>query len=65
MARHYEHMKRTRQAVKMGLGFQYREVGFQPKGTFIFEMKDAKTGEVLAYWEKDENALTVDGGPRG
>ena len=54
MARHSEKMKRTRQAVKMGLGFQYPEVGRVPKGTFILEMTDARTGERLAYFEKDE-----------
>lgn len=61
MARHNEKMKRTRQAVKMGMGFQYSEVGRAPKGTFILEMTDAKTGERLAYFEK-ANTITRDAG---
>lgn len=61
MAQHSDKMKRTRQAVKMGLGFQYPEFGRAPKGTFIVEMTDAKTGERLAYFEKD-NIITRDAG---
>jgi len=61
MARHSEKMKRTRQAVKMGLGFQHSEVSRAPKGTFIVEMTDARTGERLAYFEK-QNIITKDAG---
>lgn len=62
MARHSERMKRTRQAVKMGLGLQFPEVGLSPrKGTFIFDLRDTKTGEVLTYFEKD-NIITRDAG---
>jgi len=31
------------------------------KGTFIFDMRDSRTGEQLAYWEKD-NQITLDAG---
>lgn len=62
MARHQERMQRTRQAVKMGLGLQFPEVGLSPrKGTFIFDLRDAQTGEVLTYFEKD-NIITRDAG---
>lgn len=61
MARYHEHAKRTRQAVKMGMGLEFPEGGVKPKGTFIFEMKDAQTGEVLAYFEKP-NIITRDAG---
>lgn len=61
MSRHSENMKRTRQAVKMGLGFEHRETRRAPKGTFILEMKDGQTGDVLAYFEKD-NIITRDAG---
>jgi len=61
MARHSEKMKRTRQAVKMGLGFQHSEVSRAPKGTFIVEMTDAQTGERLVYFEK-QNIITKDAG---
>ena len=59
MSRHSENMKRTRQAVKMGLGFEHLETRRAPKGTFIFEMKDGQTGEVLAYFEKDDQTGEV------
>ena len=61
MARYHEHAKRTRQAVKMGMGLEFPETGIKPKGTFIFEMKDAQTGEVLAFFEKP-NIITRDAG---
>lgn len=62
MPRFSEHMKRTRQAVKMGLGLQFPETGLHPKrGQFIFDMRDARTGESLVYWEKD-NIITRDAG---
>lgn len=61
MVQHSEKMKRTRQAVKMGLSFVHPEVGRAPKGTFILEMTDARTGERLAYFEKP-NIITRDAG---
>jgi len=59
MARYNEHMKRTRQAVKMGMGFQFSEGLHPKKGSFILEMRDASTGSVLVYFERDENAPSV------
>lgn len=61
MARHSDQVRRTRQAVKMGLGLQFPDSGRAPKGTFIFDMRDARTGEQLAYFEKD-NIITRDAG---
>jgi len=65
MARYNERMRRTRQQVKMGLGLQFSETGLRPtKGTFIFDMRDAETGEQLVYFEKD-NIITRDAGIAG
>ena len=62
---HSERMKRARQQVKMGLGLNYAEPSVRPrKGTFIFDMRDARTGEQLAYFEKD-NIITLDAGIAG
>jgi len=62
MAQHSEKMTRARQAVRLGLGMQFPEFGIAPKkGTLILEMRDAKTGEVLVYFEKD-NTITLDAG---
>jgi hypothetical protein len=62
MAQHNERMRRTRQQVKMGLGLENAEEWLRPvKGTFIFDMRDAETGEQLAYFEKD-NIITRDAG---
>jgi len=58
-------MRRTRQQVKMGLALQHAEAGPRPKkGTFIFDMRDAETGEQLVYFEKD-NIITKDAGIAG
>lgn len=58
---HQEKMRRARQAVKVGADLRYN-TGFQgPKGRFSLEMVDARTGEVLESWEKD-NVITMDGG---
>jgi len=62
---HSERMKRTRQQVKVGLALRHAELGFRPrKGTFIFDMRDARTGEQLHYFEKD-NIITLDAGIAG
>lgn len=62
MARFQENARRTRQAVKMGMGLTFPEMGFHPKkGSFLFEMRDAKTGEVLSAFERD-NIITRDAG---
>lgn len=52
-----------RQGVKMGVNLGVMEEMVKPKmnGRFIFDMRDAKTGESLAYFEKD-NVLTLDCG---
>jgi hypothetical protein len=65
MAGHNERMRRVRQQVKMGLGFQFADQGLQPvKGTFIFDMRDGESGDQLAYFEKD-NIITLDAGIAG
>jgi hypothetical protein len=52
------------EGVKMGLEFMHIEP-LSPlasaKGTVIFDMRDAKTGEVIAHWERS-NILTKDCG---
>lgn len=60
---HHDKMARTRQAVKMGLDIVHDETGFfaPKKGTLILEMRDARTGEVLAHFEKD-NLIVKDAG---
>lgn len=65
MSLHKEHMKRAKPAIKLGLATEWSEPGAwlqtQAMGTFICEMKDAATGEVLLYWEK-KNTITRDAG---
>jgi len=63
MALHQDRMRlqAANQQFKMGMGMMYPEIGVTPKGTFIFDMKDAKTGEQLVYWEKP-NIITLDAG---
>lgn len=62
MAIHREKMSRAGEAVKMGMSILHSESGvLGAKGSFIFEMKDARTGEILAYWEKP-NVITRDAG---
>lgn len=60
---HHDEMSKARQAVKMGLDIVQTEVGsFAPKkGTLIVEMRDARSGEVLAHFEKD-NLIVKDAG---
>ena len=51
-----------KQGVKMGMSTAYIENSIiNAHGRFIFDMRDAKTGEQLAYFEKD-NVLTLDCG---
>lgn len=61
-----ERMKRSRQQVKLGLALDYVEVPLlrPKKGTFIFDMRDARTGEQIHYFEKD-NTITLDAGIAG
>jgi len=56
-----ERIKRANQAVKVGLGLSHSESLLLPKGRFILHMEDARTGEVLEHWEKD-NIITKDAG---
>lgn len=50
------------QLLTMGMTLLHIEPPMKaPKGTFIFDMRDAKTGEQLAYFEKD-NIITRDAG---
>lgn len=63
---HREYMRKSRAAMNWGMTLKYADgPGFAPKkGTFIFDMRDAKTGEQLVYWEKD-NIITLDAGILG
>ena len=55
-------MKKAHPALKVGLSlFHAEKAPLVPKGTFIFEMTDAKTGERLAHFERD-NIITLDAG---
>lgn len=61
--RYDEQIPSGRQGLKMGMGLFHQEpMGLGPKkGRFIFDLRDAKTGEVLAHWEQD-NVITLDAG---
>jgi len=54
-------MTRMRQAMKLGASVNHADHFQMGKGTFLLEMKDARTGEVLVSWQKD-NVITKDGG---
>mgnify|MGYP004114355849 FL=1 len=56
-----EKMTRMRQAMKLGASVNHADNFQMGKGTFLLEMKDARTGEVLVSWQKD-NVITKDGG---
>lgn len=58
-----ETMPRAREELHMGLNLRFAEVGLgRPKhGRIIFDMRDARTGEQLAYWEQD-NIIVNDAG---
>lgn len=58
---HREKMSRTRQAMKLGASITHTDSLPIGKGTFMLEMKDAQTGEILVSWTKD-NVITKDGG---
>jgi len=58
-----DRMPTTRQGFKMGLTLEHQEekaLGAK-KGLIIFEMRDTKSDEKLAHWEK-ENIITLDAG---
>lgn len=65
MSLHRDQMQRVHQGVKMSLDFgTYLELGALQAlkhGLFIFDMRDASTGEQLAYWEK-KNVIVLDAG---
>lgn len=65
MSLHREKMRRARHGYKVGMSLLYPEkmatLTTQANGTFIFDMKDATTGEQLVYWEK-KNIITRDAG---
>jgi hypothetical protein len=54
---------RPRSGHKMGLALRYADAGVtrDAEGTFIFDMRDASTGEQLHYFEK-KNIITLDAG---
>ena len=56
------YMPRPLHGVKMGMGILHREDAvFSAKGSFIFDMRDADSGEQLAYWEQP-NIIVRDAG---
>lgn len=59
-----DRVKRAQEEMHMGLHLRYAEMallGRPKKGTFIFDMRDARTGEQLAYFERD-NIIVNDAG---
>jgi hypothetical protein len=60
--RYRDSLRRASEQVKFGLDMGlYQDKIVMPKGKFIFDMRDAKTGEQLAYFEK-ENLIVLDAG---
>ena len=54
---HRETLRRANEQVKFSLDAGvYQDKMLTAKGKFIFDMRDAKTGEQLAYFEKDLNS---------
>ncbi len=66
MRPHRETVRRASPGMKWGLGIRHMEPAMlaPKKGTFIFDMRDARTGEQLAYWEED-NLIVRDAGILG
>ena len=59
---HRDRMKKAGEGLKWGLSMEMHETLLVPrKGTFIFDMRDAETGEPQVYWEK-ENLIVLDAG---
>jgi hypothetical protein len=57
-----EFLQKAREKMNMGLNLQYADMGFGPKkGSVIFDMRDARTGDALAFFEKD-NLIVRDAG---
>jgi hypothetical protein len=63
MGMHQEHMRGIGEGVKLGMQITHPELWapLLKQGTVTFEMRDAATGKLLAYWEKD-NRITLDAG---
>lgn len=60
---HKDQMSRAKTGFKLGMGMLYKDtVGvLGATGTFIFDLRDAKTGQQLHYFEK-KNIITLDAG---
>ena len=59
--RQYDRVPTPKEAIKMGLGL-FQEEGVRAlKGSYIFHLVDADTGEVLHHTER-QNTVTLDGG---
>jgi len=56
-----ERLNRARTGVKWGGHFGYKDGVREVHGRAIFDMRDARTDEVLVHWEKD-NIITLDSG---
>jgi hypothetical protein len=62
MSLHQEKMSPAkRSAVSLGMSLSHNDGLTAPEGLFIFDMRDAETGEQLVYWEK-KNIITKDAG---
>ncbi len=63
MGIHRERMHRPAQGMKMGLnvGPLPDSASFLKSGKVIFDLRDSRTGEQLAYWERD-NLIVLDAG---
>jgi len=59
--RHDDNLGTPRQGLKLSSAIRYADALGGAKGRFLIEMKDARTGELLHYQEKD-NIITRDGG---
>ena len=55
-----ENIKKLSSGFKLGMGFQYQEhLGLKCKGLVMFDMRDARTGEIQLQREQ-ENVVTLD-----
>jgi|GEM_PF-1352439 len=58
----HDSIRRAKTAMKFALHNQHEEnLGLRVKGLVTFDMRDARTGEVLCYWQKD-NIVLLDAG---
>lgn len=56
-----ERMTRPKTGVKWGSHCGYQDRSREVHGLVIFDMRDARTGDALVYWEK-KNIITLDSG---